>query len=83
MTEYQWVLQAGAVGVFLLVFGALIRGNLRTKQEVDTWRDRALRAEVLVDKMLPAVSDQTVALNRLTETVQRIFERRSSSDRSP
>lgn len=79
---YQLVVQGGAIAVFLLVFGSLLRGWLRTKQEVDTWQARAMRAESQVDTLVPAITAQTTALNRVSDALDRLLgERKTGSGR--
>lgn len=71
---YQLVVQGGAIAVFLLVFGALLKGWLRTKQEIDTLTARATRAEAQVDTLVPSITAQTAALNRVSDMLERLLD---------
>lgn len=71
MDPVQVVLQLGAVGVFLLVFGAILRGDLRTKFEVESWRTRADTAEATIREMAVTNRETAKSLDRLTESVER------------
>lgn len=68
------VLQGSAAAVLLLGFLAVVNGHLRTKQELEAEtrrcadsQERAKRAEVQVDTLLPAVQRLTELLNRHLE----------------
>lgn len=63
----QWVLQGGSSGALLLFIIGFARGWWRTKWEVDAWEARALRAEKLVDTILPG-------LERLADAVERSIQ---------
>ncbi len=65
--EYSWVLQAGPSGILILVMLAIWRGDLRTRQEVDTGRQRWERAETQVDTILPALRRQTELIEKLAD----------------
>ncbi len=75
MDAAQIVISSGAVGVFLIVFAALLRGDLRTKQEVASWQARAERAETLVDDLRPALDRQTISLETMARSVEKLADR--------
>ena len=60
-------IQLGVGGVLLLVLFLVVRGELRTTQEVSTWKERTNRAEGQVDKLLPAVEQNTETLKGVVQ----------------
>lgn len=65
------LMQGGALAVFLLVFGAMMRGDLRTRYEVDAWKSRAETAETTIRDMAETGRETAKSLDRLTESVER------------
>jgi hypothetical protein len=55
-------IQLGVGGILLLVLWLIVKGELRTTQEITTQKERTLRAEGQVDKLLPAVEQNTETL---------------------
>lgn len=75
MDAAQLIIQLGAVGVFLLVFAAILRGDLRTRPEVEAWKARTERAEALIDALQPALERQTVSLETMARSVEKMTDR--------
>lgn len=71
----QIVMQGGAIAVLLLVFAAILRGELRTKYEIDSWKARAERAEALIDALQPALDRQTTSVETLVRAVEKLTDR--------
>lgn len=74
-------LEYGSAGVLILIIMAIWRGELRTRQEIEAWRERTSRAETLVDTLLPVVERQTDAIEKqhasivvLAESVKRMTD---------
>lgn len=78
MDAAQIVLQLGAVGVFLIVFAAVLRGDLRTRYEIESWKARAERAEALIDALQPALDRQTTSLETMARSVEKLTDRISA-----
>lgn len=81
MEGWQTVLQGGAAAVLLLFLYGFRAGWWRTKQEVDAWETRTLRAEKLVDELIPQVREQTAQVNNLTASMSAILAELRARDR--
>lgn len=66
------VLQGGAVTVFLLAFAMIIRGDLRTKQEVEFCSTALARAYAQNDALLAAQAKHLLAINEALTMVAEI-----------
>lgn len=62
MESWGPFIQLGVGGILLLVLWMIVKGELRTTQEVNTQKERTQRAESQVDKLLPAVEQNTETL---------------------
>jgi hypothetical protein len=68
-------LQLGSPGLVLLVLWLIVKsGDLRTKFEVASWESRTVRAETQVDTLLPALTEQTKAIDELADMVRLLKE---------
>jgi hypothetical protein len=83
----QWVIQGGAVAVFLLLFYALLHGDLRTKWELEgttgVLKVSLDRANTQVDKLLPALQDLTRVVERQNDQIEDLLAELSAADKSP
>jgi hypothetical protein len=79
----QWIVQGGAIVVLLLGFGALMRGDLRTKQEVEGVQRSLERANTQVDKLLPSLQELTTVVNRQNDLIENLLADLSAADKSP
>lgn len=79
------VLQGGAVAVLLLGFGALLRGDLRTKQEVEgqklscdnaqkTLQAALDRANTQVDTLMPAMRELTATVGKQNDMLENLID---------
>ena len=74
MESWGPFIQLGVGGILLLVLWMIVRGELRTTQEVSTQKERTARAEGQVDKLLPAVEQNTDTLKGVVQELQRLGE---------
>lgn len=80
METSQLVLQGGAIVVLLLGFGALMRGDLRTKQEVETLRDQLSRVNGHMDTLLPAMQTLAQSVRELNAALDGLIEQLNDRD---
>lgn len=74
MESWGPFIQLGVGGILLLVLWMIVKGELRTTQEVKTQQERTLRAEGQVDKLLPAVEQNTDTLKGVVNELHTLGE---------
>ena len=67
-------IQLGVGGILLLVLWMIVKGELRTNQEVNTQKERTARAESQVDKLLPAVEQNTDTLKGVVQELHTLAD---------
>jgi phosphatidylserine decarboxylase len=72
------VLQGGAITVFLMGFGALLSGRIRTRQEVESvkevQKERFTRAEAQFDTIIPLIQQLIVNQQKQTDLLADLIE---------
>lgn len=66
--------KGGPTTVLLLVLYSLLKGWLRTKQEVDQLRASLEREQSINDRVLPAIEKLTTAFEQLTDTIKLVLQ---------
>ena len=66
--------QVPSVALATIVIISASKGIIRFSSEVDAWRERSLRAESQVDKLIPAIETLTTACEKLMSVVEEALQ---------